>query len=84
MSGPCSMCQHFSMPASLDAKLRAGGWGVCGQGSAIAGYYQSQAEACQLEPTRFMAQEVPRETKPAAREAQPPPCDLPEELDFGS
>ena len=78
------MCLHFSMGSGVDEKLRAAGWGTCALGSDIAGTYQSQAAACQFEPSRFKAQgvEVPRET-PAAREDQPAPCDLPEELDFG-
>lgn len=79
MSGPCSMCRHFSMPAGLDPKLRAGGWGLCAMGSDIAGLYQSQAAACQFDPPRFLAQ-------PAVEgdgRIQPSPCDLPEEIDFG-
>ena len=84
MSGPCSMCQHFSMPASLNAKLRAGGWGVCDQGSDIAGHYQSQAAACQFTPTRFLGQPVVEgDGRAPARADQPVPCDLPEEIDFG-
>ena len=75
------MCLHFSMHG-VDDKLRAGGWGTCALGSDIAGTYQSQAAACQFKPSRFAAREVPRET-PTAREDQPAPCDLPEELDFG-
>ena len=85
MSGPCSMCVHFSMPYSenpkLDAdlaKLRAGGWGVCDQGSDLAGFYMSQAAACQFEPTRFLAQPVVEGDGRAA-----PAAELSEEIDFG-
>ena len=76
--GPCSMCVHFSMPESLDAKLRAGGWGVCAHGSDIAGHFMSQAAACQFEPSRFKGQPlVEGDGRAAAVD------DLPEEIDFG-
>ena len=78
MSGPCSMCQHFEMPDALDAKLRAGGWGVCDQGSDLAGFYMSQAAACQFNPTRFLAQPLVEGDGRAA-----PAAELPEEIDFG-
>ena len=83
MSGPCSMCVHFGMPGSMDARLRAGGWGVCALGSDIVGHYMSQAAACQFSPPRFEAREVPVEVEAPMRPEQPAPCDLPEEIDFG-
>ena len=83
MSGPCSMCRHFSMPESLDPKLRAGGWGVCEFGSDIVGLYQSQAASCQFKPSRFVLQEIPPGVESPMRAEQPAPCDLPEEIDFG-
>ena len=78
MSGPCSMCQHFSMPDGLDAKLRAAGWGVCALGSDIAGLYQSQAAACQFDPPQFKPQPVVEGDERTA-----PADELPEEIDFG-
>ena len=56
MSGPCSMCQHFSMPERMDAKLRGQGWGICALGPDIAGHYMSQAAACQFKPSRYLEQ----------------------------
>ena len=70
------MCEHFSM-YGVPQNLRAGGWGTCALGSDIAGYYQSQAAACQFEPSRFAGREVP-----GGERVQPAPCDLPEELSF--
>ena len=78
MSGPCSMCVHFSMEG-IAPKLRAGGWGICTLGSGIAGHYQSQAAACQFELSRFKAQPVVE----GDGRNQPAPCDLPEEIDLG-
>lgn len=83
MTGPCSMCVHFSMPETVDAKLRAGGWGVCALGSDLAGHYQSQAAACQFVPARFALREIPPGAESPMRAEQPAPCDLPEEIDFG-
>lgn len=80
MSGPCSMCTHFSMPEKLDPKLRAGGWGICALGSDLAGFYQSQAAACQFEPSKFKG----RALVEGDGRSPPAPCDLPEEIDFGS
>ena len=78
MSGPCSMCQHFSMDG-VDPKLKSGGWGVCALGSDLAGHYMSQAAACQFNPSRFKGQPI---VEGDGRQ-QPAPCDLPEEIDFG-
>lgn len=72
------MCAHFSME-DIAPKLRAGGWGVCALGSDIAGHYQSQAAACQFEPSKFRGQPVVE----GDGRSQPSPCDLPEEIDFG-
>jgi len=89
MSGPCSMCQHFSLLESKNErdgldKLRAGGWGVCAQGLDLAGFYMSQAAACQFNPSRFLGQPlVEGDGRAPARAEQPTPCDLPEEIDFG-
>ncbi len=92
MSGPCSMCQHFSMPDTLDPKLRAGGWGICALGSDIAGHYQSQAAACQFSPSRFLAHDAPEGADAPLSHHEAPRADgdltlddldLPEEIDFG-
>lgn len=79
MSGPCSMCVHFSMDG-VDPRLHAAGWGLCALGSDIAGHYMSQAAACQFEPSQFKAQPW-REGDNRLQDAQWD--DLPEEIDFG-
>ena len=72
------MCVHFLMPEALDAKLRAGGWGVCALGSDLAGFYMSQSAACQFNPSRFLGQPLVEGDGRAA-----PVADLPEDIDFG-
>ena len=85
MSGPCSMCQHFSMD-NVEAAMAAGGWGRCLERGAGVTVYQSQAAACDFSPVRFLAHELPEDD-----DQVPPPLeamsiddlDLPEEISFG-
>jgi len=65
------MCVKFSMDG-VPRKLAAGGWGVCSEMPSA--HYQSQAAACQFEPSRFAAQEMPVDKSVN---------NLPEEIDFG-
>ena len=56
MSGPCSMCQHFSTEG-VAANMRSAGWGACREMRLrVGGFYMSQAAACGFSPTRFLAQ----------------------------
>lgn len=58
-SGPCSMCEHFSME-KMPKKLRKAGFGNCSERPAWG--YMSQAAACAFDPSRFeerSAQAIP-------------------------
>ena len=81
MSGPCSMCEHFTME-DMPEKLSRAGFGRCLQMRSGRWQYQSQGAACAFEPPRFVARVMPEEGQAIPADPPAPADDLPEELTF--